>query len=144
MKAGTRRAFAALAFTLGIALGCSSNSAPAPPPDCHADPAVCPAGETCWPVDDSFDFGCVASAPSGTFGASCLFRLGMASCGDGMACDTNDPQVAGVCTLYCSASKPCPAGYVCGAAHVNANGPTLQLCRAGTSDAGPTDAGADH
>jgi hypothetical protein len=126
---------------LGIAsaLACSSKSNPGTAP-CNENPWECTAGQTCWPTSAAA-FACLNSGP-GVAGGACKDSVGIATCGDGLAClETSASN--GTCTPYCdnaNASHACPSGLTCQLVQVLASGEAqFQVCVGGDvgSDAGP-------
>jgi hypothetical protein len=65
-----------------------------------------------------------------SFGASCVERIGVATCGDGMLCDATNSDGEGQCTDYCTSTASCPTGYSCEATSVAGNGgASISICR---------------
>ncbi|MGH7269742.1 MAG: hypothetical protein ACREJ3_04865 [Polyangiaceae bacterium] len=131
--------FALAALTI---LACSSSSTPSAPTPCNENPWECPAGQTCWPKDQS-SFECLNSGP-GQADSACESTLGAATCGDGLECLQTSQTSPGVCALYCdntSTSHACPTGQTCQtlllAGHVE-----IHVCAGGATSAG-ADGGHD-
>jgi hypothetical protein len=125
-----RIAFAAIS----LALACSTSSGTTP---CNENPWVCPAGQTCWPKDET-TFACLNSG-TGTAGGACEDTGGTATCGDGLAC-LQMSGAAGTCAAYCDntdTSHACPSGQSCEMAVII--GTTIQICvgAAPAAEAGP-------
>src|SRR5262245_14727190 len=72
------------------------------PPQCNVDPWQCPAGQTCWTIDDQGNFGCIPSAANAKKGDPCSPGIGQATCGDAMACLKRIGQGKGSCRAYCA------------------------------------------
>jgi hypothetical protein len=118
---------------VSLVLGCSNSSGAQP---CNEDPWECAAGQTCWPKDES-TFECLNSG-SGTAGSVCQDSVGIATCGDGLAC-LQTSEASGRCAQYCDNTDTrhaCPAGLTCQTALVV--GSSIQICVGGSStiDAG--------
>jgi hypothetical protein len=117
---------------IALALACSTTSST--PPPCNENPWSCPAGQTCWPKNTT-SFACLNSG-SGTVGGACESSVGIATCGDGLAC-LQTTASAGTCVAYCDntdTSHACPFGQTCDMAVLA--GTTIQVC-VGAAPASP-------
>jgi len=98
---------------LSLAIGCSSSSSPAGQ-GCNENPWECPAGQTCWPKDQT-SFACFRSG-QGAAGEACENSVGAATCGDGLACLETGTAASGTCSAFCDSTNPshaCSAGETC-------------------------------
>ncbi len=133
---------ALLAGIAGVDCSSSSGGGAAEASSCLANPAQCPAGQTCWPTSPS-TFACLASNASAGVGDSCVEKYNDATCADGLLCDSTNPDGTGQCAQYCGAQTACPMGYACHTTAVGSAGVPVDICRpaAPTSpimnDAGP-------
>ena len=152
MLLAARRRFlslGALAFlsVVSVALAgvsCSSRSSATAGVSCLSDPTVCAEGETCWPTSAS-TFSCIASKPGAGVGASCSEAYNVATCADGMLCDSTSPDGEGECAQYCSTTIACPTGYACRTTQVGTGGVTVDVCRVAPLTPTPSeDAGDDQ
>ncbi len=104
----------ALAAGSGAALACSTSSS-GPPPPCNVK-YDCPAGQTCWPVDDEGTrFACLTSGSAGP-GELCANQGGTPSCGDGLLCVLVAMDGGSACLSHCdpnASATGCPAGDPC-------------------------------
>lgn len=85
-------------------LACSSSKST----PCNENPWECPSRQTCW-FSTPTSFACLNSGPGQT-GSACQDSVGIAACGDGLAC------LFGTCTPYCSTMDPihaCTGGASC-------------------------------
>jgi hypothetical protein len=101
-----------LIVPVSLALGCSSSSGSGGQM-CNENPWECPAGQTCWPKDES-SFACFNSGP-GQAGDACQNAVGYPSCDDGLAC-LETGTGGGICSAYCDSANPshaCSAGQTC-------------------------------
>jgi hypothetical protein len=109
---------------------------------CNENPWECPAGQTCWPKDES-SFACLNSGP-GAAGDACQDTVGAPTCGDGLAC-LEIGAGGGVCSVYCDNTNPshaCSAGETCGTATLlGADAPEFQVCVSTSTTS--TDAGSE-
>lgn len=129
-----RQAFVfAVMCAVFAAVACSSsNSTP-----CNQNPWECPTGQTCWPNSPT-SFACLNSG-SGQIGSPCQNTEGIATCGDGLACLTDESNGSGTCTPYCSNTNPahaCTGGAFCATATLVGSGATFQVCANSVVDSG--------
>jgi hypothetical protein len=83
---------------------------------------------------------CLPSAVNAGFGSSCVEKINVATCSDGMICDATDPSGNGQCTSYCVSTASCPSGYECQTTSIaGAGGAAISICRA----EGPVMSGGD-
>jgi hypothetical protein len=110
-----------------VVAACSTSipSEPAPKSDCDPEPSLCPAGQTCWPVDDALDFQCLPTTAEAGVGDPCQNTIGVPTCGPGLFCFA-PPQGASACIPYCDTKVPnnTAAQLVSG----GARGPVVSIC----------------
>ena len=114
---------------VGISTGCGDEPRARPQPidadvgsntRCNDSPLQCPAGETCWFVNEgATEFAC---RPSGTAqeGEACRGIPGVPSCGDGLVClrfsNGADATSESQCVRYCAfdaSTDSCRSGASC-------------------------------
>src|ERR1019366_1952338 len=109
---------------------------------CNENPWQCPAGQTCWPTDQS-SFACL-NVGTGKPGDPCTATVGMPSCGANLDCLQTQAASAGTCVAYCSESDPshaCPTGVQCLSAYLGStSGPKFSVCAPAVAN---QDAGSD-
>ncbi len=132
-------------FAAGCAVAaCSSSSSSSSADDvCPANLFGCPAGQSCWAKDNTFAFACIPSG-TGTKGSTCQSTVGVAACGEGLACLQLQGASTGTCVPYCqpgSTGRGCEAGEQCAQALLQGAKTVLNVC---VGSAAPvSDAGAD-
>jgi hypothetical protein len=127
----------------GCAWACSSSSpAGGSGGPCNQDPFACPAGQTCWPVDASGNFACIASRAGAKLGDSCVNTADSATCGDAMICLSLTNPAQGTCVADCDnnqSGRSCSANEICAAVSFAAGGPQIHAC----ATLSASDGGAD-
>ena len=139
----TRGMLAVLAIVPALASACGSDdSEGGATPTCASNPQSCPAGQTCWVVDQSLKYACIDAPADKVQGTPCVLSPGLAPCGPGLYCISLDPNSSqGFCSPFCQ-NLACPGGAQCVQYTVFAPGVTAEPINVCTPSVG-ADAGAD-